>query len=546
MANDRAAPRATAGDISCGEALMRLLERYGVDTIFGIPGYHTLEIYRGFSNTGIRHVVTRHEQGAGFMADGYARATGRPGVCVVISGPGVTNAATPLGQAYADSIPILMISSVNETRSLGRGWGDLHEITDQRAVTAPLTAMSALARSPEDVPGLLAQAFTLFASRRPRPVHISIPLDVLAMNTDGDWSAATIPERPTPSMESTERAAELLAGAARPLMVVGGGAVHAGSAAVALAEWLDASVIASNAGKGVIPDSHPLSLGGGMIRPEVREHLSCADVILALGTELAATDSFVPSLPIDHARLVRIDIDATKFNDRYPAACCVHGDARIAAERILAALKRRAPHGARRGTAGILEQVRGKVVAGLSAMERQHRVMLDNLRRVLPEDAVVMGDISQAVYTGSALFPVDRPRCWFYPAGFGTLGCALPGAIGARLGSPGRPVVAVAGDGAFMFTVQELMTAVELELPIPVVIWDNNGFAMIRDGFDARGIPRVGAAPAHPDFSRLADAFGCASASPRSADEFRFAVRQALHARGPTLVVVTEGDDWLK
>ncbi|MCL4181980.1 MAG: 5-guanidino-2-oxopentanoate decarboxylase [Burkholderiaceae bacterium] len=531
--------------ISCGEALMRLLERYGVDTIFGIPGYHTLDIYRGFSRTGIRHVVTRHEQGAGFMADGYARATGRPGVCVLISGPGVTNAATALGQSYADSVPVLLISSVNETRSLGKGWGNLHEITDQRAVTAPLTALSALAHSPDELPELFAQAFTIFASRRPRPVHISIPLDVLAMTVSTDWPAVTPPARPIPPPEAIGQAARLLATAARPVIVIGGGAVHAGRAAVALAEWLDASVIASNAGKGVVPDSHPLSLGGSMIRAEVREHLSRADVLLALGTELASTDSFVPTLPIN-GKIIRVDVDASKFNDRYPAACSVPGDARVAAEQMLAALECLAPQGPRKGTAETVSQVRRDLVAGLSEVERRHKVMHDHLRRALPEDAIIMGDISQVVYTGSALLPVERPRCWFYPAGFGTLGCALPGAIGARLGAPERPVVAIAGDGAFMFTMQELMTAVELKLPIPVILWDNDGFAMIRDGFDERGIPRVGASPAHPDFPKLADAFGCASVVPRSAAGFTAAVQQALCAPGPTLIVVAENAGWLQ
>ena len=155
--------------MTCGEALIQLLERYGVDTVFGIPGEHTLELYRGIRNGNVRHVLARNEQGAGFMADGYGRSTGRPGVCT-ITGPGVTNAATPMGQAYADSIPLLVISSANASETLGKGWGCLHEISDQRAVTAPLTAFSAMIRTPEDLPELIAQAFTVFRSARPRPI----------------------------------------------------------------------------------------------------------------------------------------------------------------------------------------------------------------------------------------------------------------------------------------------------------------------------------------------------------------------------------------
>ncbi|ERI53322.1 hypothetical protein N878_15845, partial [Pseudomonas sp. EGD-AK9] len=176
-------------NLTGGQALVRLLANYGVDTVFGIPGVHTLELYRGLPGSGIRHVLSRHEQGAGFMADGYARVSGKPGVCFVISGPGVTNVATAIGQAHADSIPMLVISSVNHSASLGKGWGCLHETQDQRALTAPITAFSALALSPEELPELIARAWAVFDSERPRPVHISVPLDVLAAPVARDWTA---------------------------------------------------------------------------------------------------------------------------------------------------------------------------------------------------------------------------------------------------------------------------------------------------------------------------------------------------------------------
>ena len=246
---------------TCGEALMHLLEDYGVDTVFGIPGEHTLELYRGIETSGVRHVLTRNEQGAGFMADGYGRVTGRPGVCTLITGPGVTNAATPLAQAYADSIPLLLISSANRSESLGKGWGCLHEISDQRAVTAPLTAFSAMVRAPEDLPELIAQAFAVFHSRRPRPVHISIPIDLLGLPVEGEWRAHRPPAKPVAPPGAIEAATELLAGAKRPVILVGGGAQDAGTSVAALAELLDGAVISSNAGKGVVPESHPLRPG---------------------------------------------------------------------------------------------------------------------------------------------------------------------------------------------------------------------------------------------------------------------------------------------
>uniref|UniRef100_UPI003906A56E thiamine pyrophosphate-binding protein n=1 Tax=Pseudomonas protegens TaxID=380021 RepID=UPI003906A56E len=212
-----------------GQALVRLLAGYGVDTVFGIPGVHTLELYRGLPGSGIRHVLTRHEQGAGFMADGYARVSGKPGVCFVISGPGVTNVATPIGQAYADSIPLLVISSVNHSASLGKGCGSLHETQDQRAITAPITAFSALALSPEDLPELIARAFAVFDSQRPRPVHISVPLDVLAAKVARDWTGEVVrrPGRGPAAAADIRQAADTLRRAKRPMIIAGGGTLHA-------------------------------------------------------------------------------------------------------------------------------------------------------------------------------------------------------------------------------------------------------------------------------------------------------------------------------
>ena len=190
----------TAGtDMNVGEASIKLLEAYGVNTVFGIPGVHTLEFCRGLNNSSIQHVQARNEQGAGFMADGYARASGKPGVALLISGPGVTNALTAIGQAYADSIPMLVLSADTASHTHGKGWGCLHEVPSLVATTAPLTAFSATAMSAEDVPALFARAFSVFSSERPRPVHISIPIDVLEQPAGGDWEAIELPQRPAPT-----------------------------------------------------------------------------------------------------------------------------------------------------------------------------------------------------------------------------------------------------------------------------------------------------------------------------------------------------------
>ena len=533
----------TSRHMTCGEALMHLLGDYGVDTVFGIPGEHNLELYRGIETSGVRHVLTRHEQGAGFMADGYGRVTGRPGVCTLITGPGVTNCATPLAQAYADSVPMLLVSSANRSESLGKGWGCLHELSDQPAVTAPFTAFSAIVRTPEDVPELVAQAFAVFHSRRPRPVHLSIPLDLLGLPAEGGWVARTPPGRPVAPPAAIERAAARLASANRPVVLVGGGAQDAGDGVRRLCEHLDAALIASNAGKGVVPESHPLSLGGGLITKAVRDFLETADVILTIGCEISETDSFEDYLSID-AEMIRIDIDPSQFNRLYPASIAVQGDAGPSVEALLRSLESRSVE-ADHGSAESLVAVRARQAADLTDVERRHRKLLLGLRSRLPPDAIMFGDIAQLVYTGSAFMPVERPRTWFYPAGYGTLGCALPGAIGAKIARPEQPVIVLAGDGGFLFTIQELATAVEEGLAIPIVLWNNDSLAMIRDGMVKRGIPPIGVNPRNPDFIRIAEGFGCHGVRPDSLAAFASAVDDALRACVPTLIEVREDAEWL-
>lgn len=523
---------------------MHLLEGYGVTTVFGIPGEHTLELYRGIEGSNVRHVTPRNEQGAGFMADGYGRATGRPGVCTIITGPGVTNAATAIGQAYADSIPMLVVSSANDAPSLGKGWGRLHETSDLCAITAPLTAFSTMVHHPSEVPELVARAFTVFYSSRPRPVHIAIPIDVMEMQAEGDWRVRAIPDRSVPGLAAVTAAVDLLADAAQPVMMVGGGAQDAGDGIAQLAELLNMAVISSNAGKGVVSDSNPLSVTGGVINPAVQAYLGKADVVLAVGTELGEADSFIYDLPVN-GKVIRVDIDPERFNDCFPADVGVQGDARAAVDMMLEELKERGISGSGRNTIEALEHVRVQQNAGYTPVENQHIKVLNLMREILPDDAIMMGDIAQLVYTGTQAMPVYLPRTWFYPAGFGTLGCALPGAIGAKIALPERDVAVLVGDGGFMFTVQELATAVEEELTIPIILWNNNSYAMIRDGMRKRGYPEIGVNPRNPDFVKLAEAFGCPGIAVDSASAFETALRNAMGYKGPTIIMVMEGDDWL-
>ena len=279
---------------TCGEVLVEILEAYGIDTVFGIPGVHTVELYRGLPKTKLRHVTPRHEQGAGFMADGYARVTGRPAACFIITGPGMTNIATALGQAYGDSVPMLVISSVNNSRELGLGEGRLHELPGQRDLIAGVTAFSHSLLRAENLPAQLARAFAVFDSARPRPVHIELPLDVITASGEG-LNRRPPPRcaRPGPNPKAIAEAAALLSRARAPMVVLGGGTQDASEEARQLVETLGAPTALTINARGVLPPGHPLSLGGALPHPPVLQALKEADVVLAVGTELGETDTLL-------------------------------------------------------------------------------------------------------------------------------------------------------------------------------------------------------------------------------------------------------------
>ncbi len=527
---------------TCGEALIALLAQYDVDTVFGIPGVHTLDLYRGLHESSIKHVLARNEAGAGFMADGYARVTGKPGVAMVITGPGVTNATTPLGQAYADSIPLLLISSANDSKTLGKGWGCLHETTDQQAITAPLTGFSATAMRPSDVPEMIGQAFTLFASQRPRPVHIAIPTDVLAMPVTEEWQPVSLPSPAKPDELLLDEASVLLAKAKNPIILLGGGAIAAGAVVVELAELLQAPVISSNAGKGIVPDSHPLSLGATIWRQPTLDLLANADVVLALGTELAETDSFVEKLPIT-GKLIRVDIDAAKLNDLYPATVPILGDALHAAFFLMVMLQERIET-PRASVAATVATVKAASLVP-SGVEAQHLAVLGAIRDALPTESALFADMSQISYSGCFAYPAEVARSWHYAGGFCTLGCAMPMAIGAKLAQPDLPVVAMAGDGGFMFTVQELMVAVEEQLALPIIVWNNHSLQQIKDDMVLRDIEPIAVDSIRPNFQLLAAACGANSAKPSSLEGLQATIETALQANKPTLIEVNQDSDWL-
>jgi 5-guanidino-2-oxopentanoate decarboxylase len=531
--------------MTCGEAVMKLLAAYEADTVFGMAGTMTVELYRGIPLAGIRHVQCRNEQGASLMADGYARATGKPGVCTIIAGPGVTNAATGIAQAYCDSQPMLVLSGAAATRTLGKGWGAIHELADQSAVTAGFTAFSAMVRYPEEVPELIARAYAVFRGSRPRPVHLSLPRDILPETVPGDWQVRRAPSLPMPEPAAVEEAADRLARAERPLILVGGGAVGTRAALAAVAEHIGAPVLSTNAGKGILPESHSLSLGCSIVQKPSQEALADADAVLLVGSQVGHGDSFVPKLDIS-GEIVRIDIDPRELTSVYSPAVPIQADARAAMLALSNALANREPASQRSRGETRVREIRARNAESMTAVEWMHARVWKTLRSVLPADTIVMGDASQIVYSGSFAMPMEMERCWYYSGTYCSLGVALPMAIGAKIGAPHRPVIAVAGDGGIMFTINELATAAEERLALPVIVWNNDALKEIVDQMDRRQVPRIGVEPRSPDFLGLARSLGCHASRAASADDLAQSVRGALVADRPTLIEVRQDSAWLR
>ncbi|MBK8159356.1 MAG: 5-guanidino-2-oxopentanoate decarboxylase [Rhodospirillaceae bacterium] len=523
-----------------GHAAIALLETYGVDTVFGIPGVHTLDLYRGLADRRMRHIGVRHEQGAGFMADGYARASGKPGVACLITGPGLMNAATPIGQAYSDSVPVLILCSVNASTDLGKGRGRLHEITDQRAAIAPLTGFARTVKTAAELPQAMADAYKLFETGRPRPVVLEFPLDMLAAAADVGQPKRQTAARPKASAADIAAAIALIDSAKAPVLIVGGGAIDCPAEVRAFVEKSGALCVTTTAGKGILPHSHAQSLGSTLLLPATQKLLRDADLVIAAGTEMAETDSWVDRLTLG-GKLIRIDLDAYTLTRDYTPSVGLLADAGPTLKALTDGIR-----SGRKPDLATASELRGLIRADLTPLQQKHVKVLDALREALPANGIVVSDMTQIAYTGNLTFPFESPRGWFHPCGFGTLGYALPAAIGAKIACPDKPVVALAGDGGFMFTVQDLGTAVEQGLALPIIIWNNDAFGQIAKDMVELDIPELGVKPRNPDYQALALAFGAKATKPGSIAELKAAIELAFKADGPTVIEVHEAADFLK
>lgn len=517
-----------------GRALVEALAAHGVDTVFGIPGTHNLAAYAALADLGIRHVSPRHEQGAGYAADGYARSTGRLGVVLTTTGPAILNAAAAIAQAYSDSIPMLFVSPGMPSDHPGLGNGLLHEVKDQSAALNAI-AHSHRVASVAEIPLAVAQAVTRATAGRPRPVHLEIPLDLLDAVAEARIVQAP-PACPGAADEGQLRAAaHALTTAATPLVIIGGGAAGAAEEVRRLAERLEAPVITTTNGKGTLPEDHPLAVGAGVQHPAVLSAVESSDCILAIGTELAPSDWWI-GLPELSDRLLRIDIDPLGININATPAHALVGDARRTIEALLQLLPTRAKRTGPDARTLRAAHRRDALAEGEPWVE-----LIDSLAAALPRDAIVAADSAMVCYYGAlSNLPLYRPRGFLYPTGGGTLGYGLPAGIGAKVANPAAPVIVLQGDGGTMFTVAELATAAELRLPLPIIVVDNGGYGEIRNEMADRSEPVHAVALGSPDFVLLAQALGCHGTHLRSATGLGRAVKQALVADRPTLIHLQE------
>ena len=520
--------------------LVRSLEAFGIEVVFGIPGVHTLPIYAALAASDLRHVLAAHEQGAAFMADGYARATGRHAACALVSGPGVLNAATAIGEAYADSVPMLVLTTVNRREHLGLGRGELHELRDQRLALAGCTEAVWTLHDPAALDATLAAVETVLTTGRRRPAVLEIPLDVLAAPAPaGAPVGKPSVWPPVPPEAALAAAADLLAAAARPLVVVGGGAIGAAAEVLALQARLGSIVAATIAGKGIVPDRAPGVLGATLRQPQARTLAAEADVVLIVGSELATRDCGDLDW-LQGKRVVRVDLcPRTVTRGRVPDVA-LHGDAAATLALLAARCPTKPPNEWQAQAAAANEAARAARLAG-----RPHQGhFLEQLRTALPDDGIVATDMTQIAYTGNVVFEARRPGTWLHPTGFGTLGWALPAAIGAKIGAPSTPVVALTGDYGFGFTANELQTARDLALPLPIVVWNNGKPLDVIREMQMAGIERhVGTSPGPVDLEALARAHG--SAYRRLADPNGLAalLDRAFTAGGPTIIDVDGSAD---
>jgi acetolactate synthase I/II/III large subunit len=521
-----------------GKALVEMLRRHGVETIFALPGVQNDALFVAFYDAGeaLRVIHTRHEQGAAYMAYGYARATGKTGAYAVVPGPGLLNTTAALSTAYATNTPVLCISGQIPSDLIGRGFGLLHEIPDQLGILRTLTKWAARIDHPTQTGKRVNEAFRQLRDGRPRPVAVEMPLDIMALETEIVLPAAEgAPPTTMPDPELIDKAATLLAEAKKPLLFVGGGAVAASEEVLAIAETLQAPVVSYTGGKGIVSDRHYLAQSAVAGHELWRE----ADVVLAVGTRLHQPQV---RWGVDaDLKVIRIDIDPTEITRISRPALGIVADARQGLAALYRAIGGRGPR--RQSRKEELEALTSRTLARLADNLGPQCEYLQAIRAELPDDGIYVEDLTQVGYVGRVAFPIYHPRTYIHSGYQGTLGSGFATALGAKVGRPDVPVVSVSGDGGFMYNVQELSTAVKHGIDIVAIVFADGAYGNVRRMQKVDyGNRLIGVDLHNPQFPKLAESFGVAGVRTSTPDGLRRELAAALKRRGTTLIEVAVGE----
>ncbi|MDD5559237.1 thiamine pyrophosphate-binding protein [Candidatus Methylomirabilis sp.] len=526
------------------ETVAECLKAQGVELLFGIRGLHITAVADAVKRRGIRFIEVRHEQSAAFMADAYARVTGKVGI--VLAGTGAGAAATMVGiqEAYCSSSPVLLIVSQIEQAHLQRGWGDLHEVKNQHRLISNVTEACYDVTAPADIPQSLQTIFSRMENERPRPYGLEVPVDVLNAKLDTPFAYQPVARTPTlPDAQKLAEAVERIARARRPVIYAGGGAITsgAGQAIERLAERLNAPVLTSIKGKGVLSEAHDLSLGNLGTEGPVQPLLEQADLAIVVGTRFSNRSTGRWSLRLP-PQWVRIDIDAQQFAKTHPDIQGHHvvelaGDARITLERILGELDKQSscPQGFERSE---VIRVKRQTLESVKVKYPAEVKLLNDIRHVMKRDAIVANDSTVATYWMRRYFEVFEPRTFLWAMGSGTIGFGLPSAIGAKLAKPDRQVLALCGDGGFLFSCQELATAVKYRVAIVVLLFNDHAFGIVDYGQRKEGHLFGDEALVNPDFIALARSFGADAERVDSLEQISKVVEKALTRNRLTVIEV--------
>lgn len=523
-----------------GQALVESIKRQGVEVAFGLPGVQLDWLFDALydARDAIKIYQTRHEQATSYMADGYARVTGRPGTCIVVPGCGLLNAMTGLATAYSANSPVLCITGQIPSNLIEHGRGLLHEIPNQLEVARAATKWSGRAMSPGEVPALVQEAFRQMLSGRVRPVEIEIPPDVLETTGDVELLDPVTVERPRADPDALERAARVLGQAERPIILSGGGILQAGAwdELRELAEMLEAPVVMSANGKGALSYRHYLAQPG----MNGEELLPKSDVVLLVGTrsiDFVTGDSWRPSAG---QQTIRLDVDPVEIARSYEPTVGLQGDAKLGlAELVNRVGKYNRTRESREDELRALKEWAEDLFFEVQPQASYGTV----LREEIPDDGIVVSESTQVSYWSDRAFPVYEPRTYVTPGYQGALGYGYGTALGAQVGAPDTRVVSVNGDGGFMYNVQELATAVQHGINAIAVVFNDNAYGNVRRsqrlGFGGRIIATD---LYNPDFVKLADSFGLAGMRAEGPEGLRAALREAFKIDGPVLIEVPVGE----